>query len=195
MTISGDAKTTRIVPRSSHEKETTNMRKPHAVLIDFTRPILPSPVEMTSKRPVSRKRKIVDTNPVVSLYPLFYASRLPTPKQSRDPRFISLSGELRPDTFQSNYSFLNGLHKSELDALKVSLKTAKKLLSNSSRELQEERRAEVERLERAVKRAESAVNKDYSEKIEREALDSIKKEEKEKRRQGKKNWYMKSCEY
>ena len=46
-------------------------------------------------------------------------------------------------------------------------------------------------MERAVKRAESAVNKDRREKVEMEALSKAAKEERDRRKQGKKAWFMK----
>ena len=46
-------------------------------------------------------------------------------------------------------------------------------------------------MERAVKRAESLVNKDRREKVETEALRKLARDEREKRKQGKKAWYMK----
>lgn len=52
---------------------------------------------------------------------------------------------------------------------------------------------EVQRLERAVKRAESMVNKDRREKVEEEALSKIARQEREKRKEGKGAWYMKKC--
>lgn len=89
---------------------------------------------------------------------------------------------------------MSELHTTERDTLKESLKRAKKLLKNSPRALLAEREAEVERLERALKRAESAVNRDRREKIEREALERIERDERDKRKQGKGAWYMGSGE-
>ena len=110
----------------------------------------------------------------------------------RDPRFLPVTGEFDPKRFHNQYSFLSDLHHEELSTLKENLKRARKLLVNSPRDLRQEREAEVERLERAVKRAESAVNKDRREKVEMEALSKAAKEEREKRKQGKKAWYMKN---
>lgn len=83
------------------------------------------------------------------------------------------------------------MHEEELKTLRENLKRARKLLTNSPRDLRAEREAEVERLERAVKRAESAVNKDRREKVEMEALSKAAKEERDRRKQGKKAWFMK----
>lgn len=78
--------------------------------------------------------------------------------------------------------------------LKENLKRAKKLLRSSPRDQREEREEEVQRLERALKRAESSVNRDRREQVEREALEKATIEEKARRKQGKGEWHMKDCE-
>jgi len=87
------------------------------------------------------------------------------------------------------------MHKTELSELKANLARARKLVINSPKHLREEREAEVERLERAMKRTESIVNREKREHAEQSALEKIKKEEKEKREHGKKGWWLKDCEY
>ncbi|CCO29406.1 rRNA biogenesis protein RRP36 AltName: Full=Ribosomal RNA-processing protein 36 [Rhizoctonia solani AG-1 IB] len=52
----------------------------------------------------------------------------------------------------------------------------------------------IESLERALKRAESAIEKAKRDEREREALEKVRKEEKEKRQAGKGAWYMKKSE-
>ena len=103
-----------------------------------------------------------------------------------------MAGEFDTKRFHSQYGFLSEMHQEELKALRENLKRARKLLANSPRDLREEREAEVERLERTVKRAESSVNKDRREKVELEALSKVAKEERDKRKQGKGAWYMKN---
>ncbi len=83
------------------------------------------------------------------------------------------------------------MHQTELSTLRENLKRARKLLTTSPRDLRQEREAEVQRLERAVKRAESTVNKDKKDKIEESALKKVRHEEKERRKSGKGAWYMK----
>ncbi|KAI0724625.1 hypothetical protein C8T65DRAFT_704438 [Cerioporus squamosus] len=136
-----------------------------------------APTEMSSKRPVPRARLVAEEK----LSP-------------RDPRFLSVTGEYDPKRFQTQYGFLSEMHQDELKTLRENLKRARKLLVNSPRDLRAEREAEVERLERAVKRAESTVNKDRREKIEMEALSKAAKEERERQQQGKKAWYMKNAD-
>ncbi|KAK0473542.1 hypothetical protein EDD18DRAFT_1225073 [Armillaria luteobubalina] len=137
-----------------------------------------APMEMTSKRPVTRRRTVVEVKTV----------------QSRDPRFIPLSGELSEEKYRHNYAFLTQAHKTELQVLRENLKRARKLVVSSPKHLRSERESEVEKLELAVKRAESAVNKDRREEVERVALNNLKKEEKEKQGKGKGSWWMKEAD-
>ncbi|KAI0695181.1 hypothetical protein BC835DRAFT_984863 [Cytidiella melzeri] len=137
-----------------------------------------APMEMSSKRPVPRKKANIDESK-------------PVP---RDPRFLHTTGTFSPAHFRTQYSFLSELHLSELNTLRENLKRARKLLVNSPRDLRQEREAEVLRLERALKRAESLVNRDKKEKIEDSALGKLMKEEKEKRKEGKGAWYMKESD-
>ncbi|KAI0778257.1 hypothetical protein BD413DRAFT_507953 [Trametes elegans] len=136
-----------------------------------------APMEMSSKRPVSRSRFVAEEKVV-----------------PRDPRFLPITGEFDPKRFQTQYGFLAEMHENEMKTLKDNLKRARKLLANSPRDLREEREAEVERLERAVKRAESAVNRDRQERVQIEALSKATKEERDRQKEGKKAWYMKNAD-
>ncbi|KAH0832068.1 hypothetical protein J3R83DRAFT_12976 [Lanmaoa asiatica] len=136
-----------------------------------------APVEVTSKRPVSRRRMVVD-------------DKLPKP---RDPRFMHAAGRYDPSKFKQQYDFLSGLRNNELLTLREHMKRARKLLANSPSHLRAEREEEGKRLERAMKKAESAVNLDNREHVEFKALRSAKQTEKEKRKQGKARWWMKRC--
>ncbi|RXW22902.1 hypothetical protein EST38_g2957 [Candolleomyces aberdarensis] len=129
-----------------------------------------APMEVTSKKPVSRKRTVVEVPKIVA----------------RDPRFLPMVGDFKPEVFQKSYGFLNDTHTTELQTLRDHLKRARKLLSSSPRDQLEEREAEVERLERAVKRAESLVNKDRQDNIRQDALARAKRQEKEKRNEAEK---------
>jgi ribosomal RNA-processing protein 36 len=122
-------------------------------------------------------------------------SRSPALQEPRDPRFLPLAGELNPQHFASSYAFLSDLHSSEVKTLRDNLKRARKMVVSSPQDQRAEREAEVARLERALKRAESAVNKDKREKVEREALKKLSSEEKERRKQGKGAWYLKDGAY
>lgn len=65
------------------------------------------------------------------------------------------------------------------------------MLLSSPRDLRDEREQEIARLERAVKRAESMVNRDRMNEVETQALTNAKKEEQDKQKQGKGQWFMK----
>lgn len=104
-----------------------------------------------------------------------------------------MAGEFSVQKFQAQYGFLADAHKTELSTLRDHLKRARKLLASSPKQLLNEREEEVARLEQAVKRVESTVNRDRREKVEQDALEQRMKEEKEKRKQGKGNWWMKEC--
>ncbi|KAG1822867.1 uncharacterized protein BJ212DRAFT_1585515 [Suillus subaureus] len=110
------------------------------------------------------------------------------------PRYPSTNSTYDPQKFKSQYTFLSTLHTSELDTLRSNLTLARKLLLNSPKDLRAEREREVGRLELAVKRAESSVNRDKREKVEMEALDRVGREEREKRKKGKAGWWMKPAE-
>ncbi|KAK2461946.1 hypothetical protein APHAL10511_006409 [Amanita phalloides] len=137
-----------------------------------------APMEISSKKPVTRRRKVVDIKTA----------------QPRDPRFIPLAGEFSERLYQNNYGFLAEARRNELDSLKDNLKRARKMTSSSPRNQRNERESEVKRLELAVKRMESLVNKDKQDKIQVEALRKIGKDEREKRKQGKRDWWMKKAE-
>jgi len=124
---------------------------------------------MSAKRPVSRVRQVVETQTL----------------HARDPRFDALSGSVNPHLFKQSYGFLADKQRAELDTMR---KTAAQARRN--RALPEE---EKERIEEALRRME---NRDVTRKMkerEQEAMKSWKKEEQDKRAQGKKAFYLKEC--
>ena len=108
---------------------------------------------------------------------------------------MPLAGEFSAEKFRAQYNFLADARKTELGTLQENLKRARTLLATSPQNLFDERDREVKKLELAVKRAESMVNKDRKDMIERETLLKLTREEKEKRKQGKKHWWLKECKY
>jgi ribosomal RNA-processing protein 36 len=84
--------------------------------------------------------------------------------------------------------------KTELQVLRESLKKARKMLASSPSELRSDREEEVRRLEGAVKRVESMVDRDRTARVEQEVLSRTKKEEAERRKQGKGKWFLKKGE-
>jgi ribosomal RNA-processing protein 36 len=137
-----------------------------------------APIEVTSKRPVTRRRTVVEVPTIVP----------------RDPRFLATAGEFSAEKFSKSYGFLVDKHKTELATLRETLKQARKLLASSPRNLRSEREDEVYRLEQAIKRAESMVNKDRLDQVQRDALGKAKKEEELKRQQGKGKWFLKKAD-
>ncbi|KAH7885268.1 hypothetical protein F5I97DRAFT_1355838 [Phlebopus sp. FC_14] len=155
-----------------------------------------APSEVTSKRPVSRRRTIIEDKTPVSFHNFLRAvhSLRNRHQKPRDPRFLQAAGKHDYPQFRQRYDFLSDLHTDELKTLRENLKHARRLLVNSPRDLRTQREEEVRRLELAVKRGESAVNRDTREKVEAEALRKVKEAEKEKRKHGKAEWWMKQSE-
>ncbi|KAJ3414374.1 hypothetical protein HDV05_006648 [Chytridiales sp. JEL 0842] len=122
-----------------------------------------APAEVTSKKPVSRFRKVIeDTQP-----------------KSLDPRFNPLSGTFNPGLFKTSYSFLQSYEKSELQQLRDSIK---KLPANS------EKRIEMEReLQRRLSRKMQKEKEEKVEGVKRE----WKKKELEAVKNGKKPYFLK----
>ncbi|KAJ3362340.1 rRNA biogenesis protein rrp36 [Allomyces javanicus] len=124
-----------------------------------------APMEMSSKRAVSRKRQVVD---------------VAAPKR-RDPRFDNLSGKLNEDLFKKSYSFIDEYKERELVELKQTLAKTKDRdestrLIQTIQAIENRRRAERER--------------ELQQKIKRE----WRKSEVEKIKQGKKPFFLKKSE-
>lgn len=100
---------------------------------------------------------------------------------------MAAAGEFSTEKYQNNYGFLSDTRRNELNTLKETLKRTRKMTSLSPGD----RAREVQRLELAVKRMESLVNRDRQDKIQMEALHKAKKEEREMQKQGKQGWWMK----
>ncbi|GAA6019207.1 hypothetical protein JCM11491_001417 [Sporobolomyces phaffii] len=129
-----------------------------------------APTEMSTKRPVSRARQIVE----------------PTTLKARDPRFDSLSGSVNQDLFQRSYSFLSGSLEKEVETLR---QTAVKARKNA--QLPE---AEKEKIEDSLRRMENRLVERKRKEREHAAMKDWKKEEKEKRQQGKGAFYLKEAD-
>ncbi|KAG8849593.1 rRNA biogenesis protein rrp36 [Serendipita sp. 411] len=137
-----------------------------------------APMEMSSKRPVSRKRMVVDV----------------ASTKFRDPRFGGAAGDFSSDHFRKDYGFLSDLRTEELDAIKRDLSRAKRLLANSPAHLRDERGIEVEKLERTMKRTESTIERSKREAFERDVVLTMKRDERQKRSEGKKEWHWKKSD-
>ncbi|TIA89121.1 hypothetical protein E3P99_02197 [Wallemia hederae] len=146
-----------------------------------------APTEITSKKPTSRKREVVEVDKV----------------KSRDPRFLSLSGNFSQDLFEKSFAFLKGSvqqevvqAKEQLKAAELSLRRARALPSSTDDKqyLIAEHQNEVARLTQDIQRMSSQVKTSQKKDIEKDALRKIKKEEREKRGEGKKAYFMKDSE-
>lgn len=123
------------------------------------------PVEMTSKKPVSKFRKVV--------------SNLIAP--SRDPRFDELSGTFNEDMFRKSYSFVDEQRGTELKAAMTEMKKTK----------DEDRREELIKLVQRMKEQSKA----QKEKDARRAAKSKRmKVERELVKGGKKPYFLKESD-
>ncbi|KAK4049573.1 rRNA biogenesis protein rrp36 [Microbotryomycetes sp. JL201] len=129
-----------------------------------------APMEMSSKKPVSRHRQIVETKTI----------------RARDPRFDSLSGGFKSDLFKSSYGFLADRQSQELDELRKTANAARK-----NRLLPQE---EKDKIEAALVRVQSREATRKSKERDEEALKAWKKEEQQKRKEGKKEFYLKNAD-
>ncbi|GAA5837282.1 hypothetical protein JCM11251_004954 [Rhodosporidiobolus azoricus] len=130
-----------------------------------------APTAMSTKRPVSRVRQIVEVHK----------------PQARDPRFDALSGQVRTDLFKSSYGFLADQQRSELDQLRASLAAAKKKQRGGAVSAEV-----VEEMEENLRRMENREVTRRNKEREQEALQKWKKEEKEKQKGGKKVFHLKA---
>ncbi|KAL8847408.1 MAG: hypothetical protein Q9221_007554 [Calogaya cf. arnoldii] len=124
-----------------------------------------APVELSSKKAVSRKREVV-----------------PTPKREvRDPRFETVSGPVNEEKANRNYSFLNDYRDSEIVHLKSRIRqekdaTAKEYLKRSLLSMESRKKAQQ------IKDQDSEIQKAHRAK------------EKELVKQGKRPFYLKKGE-
>ncbi|OXG16475.1 rRNA biogenesis protein RRP36 [Cryptococcus neoformans] len=138
-----------------------------------------APAAMSTKKQVSRKRQVIE---------------VPKPER-RDPRFSSVSaGHANADLHSKSYSFLPDLLRQEFSGLKEAVAAAKKAEKNCSWAEKPMKTAERERLEVQMGQVRTKLVRTEKESMEREILAKAKKEEREKRTQGKGAWYMKKGE-
>ncbi|KAI8048374.1 hypothetical protein BDF22DRAFT_658346 [Syncephalis plumigaleata] len=152
------------------KEETTQLQRKESTVSDelpaTTKPVgKHRPIEMSSKKPVTRFRQVVES----------------TKKKSRDPRFDRLSGHFNEDLFQKAYGFIDEYRQSELQQMKQQLKKTKK----------PEMTAE---LQREIKRMESKEASRQETKRLQEFKRRLRKEEAEKVKQGKKPYFIKQSE-
>lgn len=125
-----------------------------------------APMEMTSKRQVSRRREILPVKKI----------------EYRDPRFDSLgSGPLDEARAERAYAFLDDYRNDEMKQLKAAVKKAK-----TPREKEE--------LQRALMSMESKKKAKDRKERERAVVEEHRKQEKELVKQGKRPFYLKKSE-
>lgn len=130
-----------------------------------------APVEVTSKKPVSRKRDFIEVPKV----------------QARDPRFDTLGtsfGQAAPvdeGKLRRAYSFLDDYQEDEMKQLREAIKKTKDT-------------GEKEKLTRALMSMESKKKARVRKDKERELLEEHRKQEKELVKQGKTPFYLKKSE-
>ncbi|WVW86961.1 hypothetical protein I302_109017 [Kwoniella bestiolae CBS 10118] len=138
-----------------------------------------APTAMSTKKQVSRNRQVVDVHK----------------PQRLDPRFSSISaGNLDAHLHSASYSFLPSMLKEELSSLKTALVQAQKLERTCPWAEKPARTAEREKIELQLGRVRTRLVKSDNEERERNVLAKMKREEREKREQGKGAWYMKKSE-
>ncbi|KAJ3142558.1 hypothetical protein HK100_001382 [Physocladia obscura] len=108
-----------------------------------------APAEITSKKPVSRRRTIVE---------------LPKKEIHRDPRFNKLSGNFNEGLFNRSYGFLEEYEKSEIEDLKKRMNSEKSeeqraqmekiIQSKISKQIQKQREDRQKNIHRQWKKAE-----------------------------------------
>lgn len=146
---------------------------------------------MSSKKAVGRTRAIVEVaakvRPPLPLRPPVLLPENPTLglrlQKSRDPRFDSLSGPVNPTLFRASYGFLREQQTSELAALR---QTAKAARTNPA--VSEE---DAEKVEAALRRMESREVERTRRERDEGALRGWKKDERGKREEGKKGFWLK----
>lgn len=124
------------------------------------------PMEMSSKKPVSRFREIIQV----------------PKKATRDPRFESLSGQLDVERFKKRYNFL---YEDNLPAEKEELK--KQMRKSNDPE-------EVNELKSRLSWIDKQLKSTGMKHTEREILAEHKKKEREAAKQGKQPYYLKNSE-
>mmetsp|Transcript_1752 Transcript_1752/g.2982 ORF Transcript_1752/g.2982 Transcript_1752/m.2982 type:complete len:299 (-) Transcript_1752:936-1832(-) len=121
-----------------------------------------APAEMASNRPVRRLR--VDTNN--------------TNKQSVDPRFTEFSGRMNEKIFAKDYAFLDDYRDNEISELSKSLRKIKSETKKS------ELKSEIIKMKQQSKERKRGVKV-------MERLEHMKRDEREKVKQGKKPFFLK----
>jgi ribosomal RNA-processing protein 36 len=134
-----------------------------------TKPKLKSksaPKEISSKKPVSRKR--------------FLSGIQTQSHQARDPRFENLDKSTSKESFRQAYSFLEDYQRDEITMLKAQLKQTR----------------DADERERVLKAIQSLTSRKETREAKDRAKDVLNAKKKEIKKEGKKPFYLKkSIEY
>ena len=113
-------------------------------------------------------------------------------QERRDPRFSSVSaGQVNPHLHTQSYGFLPEMLRAEVASLKNAAKLAAKAERTCAWTEKPARTAERERLEGELGRLRTRLERTERESRDREVLAGVKRQEKEKQKQGKGAWFMK----
>ncbi|XP_055582170.1 ribosomal RNA processing protein 36 homolog isoform X2 [Falco cherrug] len=123
------------------------------------------PVEMSAKKPVPFLRQVISV----------------TKKVHRDPRFDDLSGEYKPEIFMKTYSFLDSIKKQEKEMVQKELKKCRDI----------EQKEKLQQLLNRMTQQEQAQKK--QQKLREREL-SLKRQQRELAKQGKKPFFLKKSE-
>jgi len=123
------------------------------------------PIEISSKKPVSRYREVIEVKK----------------KKSRDPRFDNLSGKYNEDLFKKSYKFLSEMEENEMNMIQDKIKKTKNPL-------------EKEKLNRVYQSLKSKKQTE-KEKERRQAIKrEWRKKEMQRVKEGKKPFYLKKAD-
>ncbi|NXX44131.1 RRP36 protein, partial [Tricholaema leucomelas] len=123
------------------------------------------PLEMSAKKPVPFLRQVVPVRK----------------KVHRDPRFDDLSGEYKPEIFMKTYSFLDDIKKREKEMVQKQLKKCRDA----------EQKEKLQQLLNRMTQQEQAQKK--QQKLREREL-SLKRQQRELAKQGKKPFFLKKSE-
>ncbi|KAM9382143.1 ribosomal RNA processing protein 36 homolog [Phaethornis superciliosus] len=123
------------------------------------------PLEMSAKKRVPFLRQVVSV----------------TKKVHRDPRFDDLSGEYKPEIFMKTYSFLDSIKKQEKEMVQKQLKKCRNM----------EQKEKLQQLLNRMTQQEQAQKK--QQKLREREL-SLKRQQRELAKQGKKPFFLKKSE-
>lgn len=146
-----------------------------------------APQEVSSRRPVSRKRSVVQGA----------ESSSSDAQRRRDPRFSSLSGPaVNAGMFSKSYAFVSDAQSQELSTLRQTLSKLRKLEANNAGPRAKSQaaldiQAERERVERTLKREEAKEAERKKRAREQEVLRNFKRENEERVKRGGKQFYLK----